>query len=223
MSRSAFTLPGSMEIYTHKVSVILRNGMIQTRGIANPTHDPWLITRCGHCRAGRLVGLGSGLGTQSVAHAGGRCPGVGAGEKAGSSGIVTIVGPQRMTALAVIPLCAFDPLVRGQLAEVAVKRGSPHQGQARVVNTGLLSAGFHPVSGGRSLNVASGHVGMLSGALTRHGAFYVHETLSLRPMGLGLCSSRSSFPRCSPISCTFRAKTKATRGPPQLATPYCPR
>ena len=41
----SFHPPGSMEIYTHKVSAILRNGMIQTRGIANPTHDPWLITR----------------------------------------------------------------------------------------------------------------------------------------------------------------------------------
>ena len=43
----SFHAPGSMEIYTHKVSAILRNGMIQTRGIANPTHDPWLITRSG--------------------------------------------------------------------------------------------------------------------------------------------------------------------------------
>ena len=182
----SFHPPGSMEIYTHKVSAILRNGMIQTRGIANPTHDPWLITRSDI--VGRVVWSAWGLGWALKA-----LPMLAVGVLAWVLVRRRVAAASRrswdrlwMTALAVIPLWALDPLVRGQLAEVAVKRGSPHQGQARVVNTGLLSAAFHPVSGGRSLNVASGHVGMLSGALTKHGAFYVHETLSLRPWGWAL-------------------------------------
>ena len=122
-----------------------------------------------------------------------------------------------MTALAVIPLWALDPLVRGQLAEVTVKRGSPHQGQARVVNTGLLSAAFHPVSGGRSLNVASGHVGMLSGALAKHGAFYVHETLSLRPWGWALLITIIVSPLLAYFVHIWR-NDEGHEGPPHLAS-----
>ena len=34
-----------IETYTHQVSRIFANGAIQTRGVGNPQHDPWLITR----------------------------------------------------------------------------------------------------------------------------------------------------------------------------------
>ena len=41
-----FHPPGTKtETYTHEISHIFPNGMIQTRGVANPDHDPWLITR----------------------------------------------------------------------------------------------------------------------------------------------------------------------------------
>ena len=182
----SFHPPGSTEIYTHKIAAIFTNGLIQTRGIANPAHDPWLITRADI--VGRVVWTVWGLGWALKA-----LPMLAVGVLAWVlvRGRVSAASRRSwdrlwMTALAVIPLWALNPLVRGQMAEVTVKQGATQEGQSRVFNTGLLSAAFHPANGGRSLDLASAHVGMLSGGLTKHGAFYVHETLALRPWGWAL-------------------------------------
>jgi hypothetical protein len=179
----SFHPPGSTEIYTHKVSAIFANGMIQTRGIANPAHDPWLITRADI--VGRVVWTVWGLGWALKV-----LPMLAVGVLAWVLVRARVSAASRrawdrlwMTALVVIPLWALNPLVRGQITAVTVKAGTKHLGQARVVNTGLLSSAFHPVNGGRTLRLASAHIGVLSGALSKQGAFYVHETLVLRPWG----------------------------------------
>jgi hypothetical protein len=182
----SFHPPGSTQIYTHKISALFANGMIQTRGIANPTHDPWLITRADI--VGRVVWTAWGLGWALKA-----LPMLAVGVLAWVlvRGRVSAASRRAwdrlwMTALAVLPLWALSPLVRGQLIEVTVQPGTKHLGQARVVNTGLLSAAFHPVNGGRAVGLGSAHVGLLSGPLSKQGAFYVHETLVLRPWGWAL-------------------------------------
>ena len=178
-----FHPPGSKELYTHKISEIFSNGMIQTRGVANPTHDPWLITRSNI--VGRVVWTAWGLGWALKA-----LPMLAVGVLAWVLARARISPVSRrswdrlwLTALAIIPIWVLDPLVRGMMAEVTVKRGHAHEGQARVVNTGLLSAAFHPAHGGRSLELASGHIGVLSGGLTNHSAFYVRESLALPSWG----------------------------------------
>jgi hypothetical protein len=185
----SFHPPGSTELYTHKVSAILSNGLVQTRGIANPSHDPWLITRSDI--VGRVVWTAWGLGWALKV-----LPMLAVGVLAWVLVRGRVAAASRrswdrlwMTALAVVPLWALNPLVRGQIAEVSAKRGSLQQGQARVVNTGLLSAAFHPVNGSHTLQLASGHIGTLSGGLTKHGAFYIHETLALRPWGWALLAT----------------------------------
>jgi len=182
----SFHPPGSAAIYTHRISAIFTNGMIQTRGIANATHDPWLITRADI--VGRVVWTVWGLGWALKA-----LPMLAVGVLAwvlvrGRMSRASRRAWDRlwMTALAVIPLWALSPLVRGQLVGVTVKPGTKDLGLARVVNTGLLSAAFHPVSGGRTVALGSAHIGMLSGPLSKHGAFYVHEALILRPWGWAL-------------------------------------
>jgi len=178
-----FHPPGSTEIYTHEVSAIFPNGMIQTRGLANPTHDPWLITRSDI--VGRVVWTAWGLGWALKA-----LPMLAVGVLAWVLVRARISTTSRrswdrvwMTAMAVVPLWVLNPLVRGLMAGVTIKKGSPHQGQATVVNTGLLTAAFHPVNGGHGVALASARTGSLSGALTRHGVLYVRETLALPAWG----------------------------------------
>ncbi len=178
-----FHPPGSQELYTHEISRIFSNGMIQTRGVANPAHDPWLITRSNI--VGRVVWTAWGLGWALKA-----LPMLAIGVLAWVLARARISQASRrawdrlwLTALAVIPIWVLGPLVRGVMAEVTVKQGHAHQGQARVVNTGLLSAAFHPAGHGRGIRLASGHVGHLSGSLTNHGLFYVRESLALPPWG----------------------------------------
>ncbi len=178
-----FHPPGSTELYTHEVSEIFSNGMIQTRGVANPTHDPWLITRSNI--VGRVVWTVWGLGWALKA-----LPMLAVGVLAWVLARTRMAPASRrawdrmwLTGLALIPMWVLDPLVRGMMAEVTVKRGHVHQGQARVVNTGLLSAAFRPSNGGHGVELASGHTGRLLGALTNHGVFYVRESLALPPWG----------------------------------------
>ena len=181
-----FHPPGSKELYTHKISAIFSNGMIQTRGVANPTHDPWLITRSNV--VGRVVWTVWGLGWALKA-----LPLLAVGVLSWILARARISPASRrswdrlwLTALALIPIWVLNPLVRGVMAEVTVARGHAHQGQARVVNTGLLSAAFHPAGRGGGIELASAHIGHLTGGLTHHGVFFVRESLALPPWGWAL-------------------------------------
>jgi hypothetical protein len=181
-----FHPPGSTELYTHKISAIFANGMIQTRGVANPTHDPWLITRSNI--VGRVVWTVWGLGWALKA-----LPLLAVGVLAWILARARISPASRrswdrlwLTALALIPVWVLNPLVRGVMAEVTVSRGHVHQGQARVVNTGLLSAAFRPAGRGRGITLASAHIGHMTGGLTHHGVFFVRESLALPPWGWAL-------------------------------------
>jgi hypothetical protein len=181
-----FHPPGSKELYTHEISAIFSNGMIQTRGVANPAHDPWLITRSNI--VGRVVWTVWGLGWALKA-----LPLLAVGVLSWILARARISPASRrswdrlwLTALALIPIWVLNPLVRGVMAEVTVARGHAHQGQARVVNTGLLSAAFHPAGSGRGITLASAHIGHLTGGLTQHGVFFVRESLALPPWGWAL-------------------------------------
>jgi hypothetical protein len=160
--------------------------MIQTRGVANPAHDPWLITRSNI--VGRVVWTVWGLGWALKA-----LPLLAVGVLAWVLARARISTASRrswdrlwLTALALVPIWVLNPLVRGLMAEVTIRRGHVHQGQARVVNTGLLSAAFRPAGTGRGIELAPGHIGNLSGGLTRHGVFFVRESLALSPWGWAL-------------------------------------
>jgi hypothetical protein len=164
------------EVYTHEVYRIFANGAIQTHGVAETGHDPWLISRADitGMTVLHLPGLGWLLKDLPVLAVGVLC------WVAVRRKIARAVrrGWDRlwMTALTVIPLWTLHPLIDG--AVVASSQISHHRVSVTLVNTGLLPASFGTPSGIVARHVASGalaHVTMR----VHHGSPLLHETAAL--------------------------------------------
>ena len=173
-----FHPPGTKtETYTHEISHIFPNGMIQTRGVANPDHDPWLITRSDIVGIVDLNVWGLGwllrvlpfLAVGVLAWVLARPRLARRTRSAWDTGWVTV--------LAVLPLWVLHPLVSGAILSTA--SGPKQRSCASVINTGILpvsfnGAGCRPVS-----HVMPSLLVRLGGSAPKGGYVILHEAASL--------------------------------------------
>jgi len=174
-----FSPPGAPRstTYTHAIFKLLPGGEVETKGLGNARPDPWEITR--GAITGEVAFTIWGLGWLVKA-----LPllAVGTASWAIGRGVVARTSQRAwdrawMTALAVLPVWALRPLLRGSVLSVAPPSGTSPSARALVVNTGLLPASFVPVDGASVGPVGPGHVAVVSG--DRPGSLLVHEHLAL--------------------------------------------
>jgi hypothetical protein len=167
------------ETYTHEVSHIFANGMIQTRGAADPEHDPWLITRSDI--VGRVVFSVWELGWLLKA-----LPLFAVGVLFWVTARPWIGERTRrswdrgwMTVLTVLPLWVLHPLVSATV--ISTTFNLPHHrhwASDTVVNTGILPLSFHAAKG-QVVHVSSTGLGHVAGLLSVNGSLMLHDTVSL--------------------------------------------
>jgi hypothetical protein len=171
------------ETYTHEISRIFANGAIQTRGIADATHDPWLITRSDIVGVAdftvwelgwvlkALPLLAVGVLFWVVAR-----PWIGERARRGwDSGWMTV--------LTVVPLWMLHPLVGATvIASTMDASQGRHLATDTIVNTGILPISFR-ATGGQAVHVSSTAVVHVSG-VSVNGSLKLHETVSLPWWGL---------------------------------------
>jgi hypothetical protein len=182
-----FHPPGSAaETYTHEVSQIFPNGMIQTRGVANPNHDPWLITRADivGVTAFTVWGLGWLLKILPLL----------------AVGLVIWLVARRfiarrsrrawdrvwVTSLAVVPLWLLHPLVRGSVISTVPDTGRAGWLRGTVLNTGILPTSFAAAHGEVVAHVPSTSSVQVTGPSTGHGYLVIREAVSLPWWGWAL-------------------------------------
>ena len=136
------------ETYTHEVSRIFANGAIETRGVGNATHDPWLITRSDIVggvvfsvwelgwvlKALPLLAVGVLFWVTARPWIGERI------RRSWDRGWMTV--------LTVLPLWMLHPLVWATVISSTVDL--PHHGHwmsDTIVNTGILPVSFHAAGG----------------------------------------------------------------------------
>jgi hypothetical protein len=166
------------DTYTHDVWRLLPDGMIQTKGVGEAVHDPWLLDRSDI--VGQVEATVWGLGWLLDA-----LPFL-------SVGVFLWVGARRwisekwlwewdMTwtmALVLLPLWSLRPLVRGAIVAIGPDLRHAHWITYKVVNTGVLPVAFTP-RGGRSVaHLGARHVATLSGPSPAHGTLMLHEMVS---------------------------------------------
>ena len=166
------------ETYTHEVSHVFANGMIQTRGAGNPRHDPWLIRRSDI--VGEVVFSVWGLGWLLKA-----LPLLAIGALAWVlTAPIIATGTRRawdriwMTALVVIPLWLLHPLIEATVVSTSVDPEHRRWVRMTVVNTGLLPSSFRAAGGGVTSHVGSTLTAHASGPPSAHGAILVTESAS---------------------------------------------
>jgi len=180
-----FHVPNDSAVtYTHEISRIFANGAIQTRGIADAGHDPWLITRSD------IVGEVSftvwELGWLLKA-----LPFLAVGVLFWVVARPWFAERARrswdrgwMTVIVVLPLWLLHPLVRSTVVSASVGGAHhPHLASDTVVNTGVLPVSFQAV-GGPPVYVSSTHLGHVDGTLTAMGNLRLHEAVALHWWGL---------------------------------------
>ena len=167
----------SAETYTHEISHIFANGMIQTRGVAGSGHDPWLITRSDI--VGEVVFNVWGLGWLLRA-----LPFLAIGVLAWVLARPWVRKRTRrtwdrawMTAVVVLPLWTLHPLVRGSVISITLDRA--HRTSATVVNTGILPVSFRSASGQLAWHVRPTDLVHLSAKPSASGYLVLHEAVSL--------------------------------------------
>jgi len=176
------------ETYTHEVSHIFANGMIQTRGVGNPQHDPWLITRSDI--VGRATFSVWGLGWAFKA-----LPLLAVGVMAWVLARPWVAARSRRawdtgwaTILVALPIWMLHPLVQATVISSAVDPAHPHWARVSVVNTGILPVTFH-ISGGTSVaHVASTGRALVSGPTSANGPLVVHQIVSLSWWGWAIAA-----------------------------------
>jgi hypothetical protein len=182
-----FHPPGSAaETYTHQVSHIFPNGMIQTRGVANPNHDPWLITRADIVGVTAFTVWGLGWLLKIL-------PLVAVGLVIWLLARGFIAQRSRrawdrlwVTGLAVVPLWVLHPLVRGSV--VATVQDTARTGWLRgtVLNTGILPTSFAAAHGEVVAGVTSTSSIQVTGPASGHGYLMIREAVSLPWWGWAL-------------------------------------
>ena len=167
------------ETYTHEISHIFPNGMIQTRGVGNPQHDPWLITRSDI--VGRTAFSIWGLGWVYKA-----LPLLAVGVMAWVLARPSVARRSRRawdlgwaTILVILPIWMLRPLVRATVITSTVDKAHPHWASVSVVNTGILPVSFHIPGGTTAAPIASTGRAVLSGPASANRPLVVHQTVFL--------------------------------------------
>ena len=182
-----FHPPGNVdETYTHEVSRVFANGTIQTRGIANPDHDPWLIRRSNI--VGEVAFTVGELGWLFKA-----LPMLAVGIVFWVLGRPWIGERFRrswdrgwMSVLTALPLWLLHPLVRASvIASSPLVPHRKHWAMDSVVNTGILPASFR-AAGGRTIELSSGAIGQVSGPLQTRGLLSLRQAVSMPWWGLAI-------------------------------------
>ena len=167
------------ETYTHEVSHVFANGMIQTRGVGNPQHEPWLITRSDVVGEGVFTVWGLGWLYKAL-------PLFAVGVMAWVLARPWIARRSRRawdtgwaTILTILPVWMLHPLVSA--TSVSTSLDPSHQGWASetVVNTGILPASFRAAGGQVVEHVNSGALTHVMGPPSASGSLILRETVSL--------------------------------------------
>ncbi len=169
----------SGQTYTHEISHVFANGMVQTRGVGNATHDPWLLTR------GDIVGVAAfsvwGLGwvLRSL-------PLLAAGVLVwvvtrGWIGVAARRAWDRvcLVGVAVLPIWILHPLVGASVIATTTDPAHARWLRMTVVNTGVLPAAFHVASGRSVSHVQSAALARPTGTPVGHQPLILHEVVSL--------------------------------------------
>jgi hypothetical protein len=167
------------ETYTHEISHIFANGMIQTRGVGNPQSDPWLITRSDIVGTAAFSVWGLGwvfkalplLGVGVMAWVLTRAWVATRSRRAWDTGWATI--------LVALPIWMLHPLVRATVVSSTADPAHPGWARVTVVNTGILPISSHVASGPSVAHIASTGRVLLSGPVSANGPLVVHQTVSL--------------------------------------------
>jgi hypothetical protein len=175
-----FHPPGSdATTYTHDVFRIFPNGSIQTKGLGNPRHDPWLINRS--AIVGKVAFTLWGLGWLLKA-----LPLLAVGTLGWVVTVRTATARARrgwntlwLTLLVVIPLWILRPLVSAKVISSSPDHGHSHLNTVKLVNTGLLPASFQTASGGHVSHIASTHVADVAGVADHQGLILIGQSVSL--------------------------------------------
>lgn len=171
------------ETYTHEISKIFPNGMIQTRGVGNPEHDPWLITRSDIVGEGVFSVWGLGWLYKAL-------PLIAVGVMAWV--LVRPLISRRSkrawdrgwaTVLAILPVWMLHPLVRATSVSTALDPSHPGWARQDVVNTGILPVSFRAAGGQIVEHVRSGGLAHVVGPPSAGGSLMLRETVSLYSWG----------------------------------------
>lgn len=170
-----FYPPGSLtETYTHEIWHIFPNGMMQTRGIANPKPDPWLIDRSNIAGqpAFTVPALGWLLKALPLLAVGVLCwvivrPHIPPRARRGWDRLW-------ITALLILPILTLHPLLNGQVTTASGTKVT----HATVVNSGILPEDFHGAGHVLAHHVVPGHLAHIT-VNTPHGAPLLSESASL--------------------------------------------
>jgi hypothetical protein len=169
----------SKETYTHEISRIFANGAIQTRGLANPGPDPWLITRSEI--VGEVTFTLWGLGWLLKI-----LPLLAVGVLAWVMVRPRIARRSRrawdrvwMTLLVAIPFWLLHPLVRATLLSTASDPSHKPWLRAKVINTGILPVSLHAADGQYVAHVMATGIAQVSGPPSEGGYLVMHEAASL--------------------------------------------
>jgi len=177
----------SLVTYTHQVSKVFANGTIQTKGIANPRHDPWLITRSDIVAkvSFSVWGLGWFLKALPIL----------------TSGAIlwTIARPTFrtrgrrnwdtiwLTLVVVLPVLILKPFIRGVITQTAPDAAHRDWLSATVINTGMLTARFRARHAKGSV-VSARHIGIVNGPMEKGGTI-LYQTASLHWWGWVIVAS----------------------------------
>jgi hypothetical protein len=179
-----FHPPGSTtETYTHEISRILPGGRIQTRGVGNTDHDPWLITRSDIVDGVTFTVWGLGWLFEALP-----LLAVGALAWAVTTPMIAIRTRRAwdriwVTALVALPLWLLHPLVEATVISTTADPERHRWMRMTVVNTGLLPSAFHADRGGVTAHVDPTLLAHTSGPPDGHGAIVVTQTVSLHWWG----------------------------------------
>jgi hypothetical protein len=167
--------------YTHEISHVFANGTIQTKGVANSRHDPWLITRSDIVARVSFSVWGLGWFLKALPFL--------------ASGAIawTIFRPSFrnrgrrnwdticLTLVVVLPLLVMRPLVRGVITEVGTD-GSHHGWlSTSVINTGMVATRYY-TKNTKGAVISPRHVGIVHGPADK-GAAILYESASLHWWG----------------------------------------
>lgn len=167
------------ETYTHEISHVFANGMIQTRGVGNPQHDPWLIMRSDIVGKGVFSIWGLGWAFKAL-------PVLAVGVMAWVLARPSITKRSRRawdmgwaTILVVLPIWMLHPLVEATIISSTVDPSHPQWARVAMVNTGMLPISSSIAGGLSAVDVSSTGLAHLSGPPSANGSLMVHQTVSL--------------------------------------------
>ena len=190
----SFHPPGSAEVFTHRVHAVGPNGTFRTKGDANQSADPWVLSSSNVVGKVAFTWWGVGWWLRGL-------PFLAVG-----SLFLLLVRPlvkarhrrswERIFAVLIIavPMIVLRPLIQGVL--VGSVADPHHKGwiTGLVVNTGLLPAQFHVVKGQVLSHLAPSQLHLISGPPTTRGYTVIHEWVSLTWWGWSVLGAAILYP-----------------------------